>query len=88
MSFEYVMSIGTKGSGEGQFKYVEDFALSIDGHLLASDAALLEGMFILDGVSVLERTRTILQQQPNTTHCDAGVQPSEWSEREIPWLAT
>ncbi len=39
MSFEHVMNIGTQGTGEGQFKYVEDFALSIDGNLLASDAA-------------------------------------------------
>ncbi len=39
MTFEHVMNIGTQGTGEGQFKYVEDFALSIDGHLLASDAA-------------------------------------------------
>ncbi len=39
MNFEHVMNIGTQGTGEGQFKYVEDFALSIDGHLLASDAA-------------------------------------------------
>ncbi len=31
MSFEHVMNIGTQGTGEGQFKYVEDFALSIDG---------------------------------------------------------
>ena len=39
MGFEHVMSIGSKGSGEAQFKYVEDFALSADGHLLATDAA-------------------------------------------------
>ena len=39
MSFEHVMNIGTKGTGEGQFKYVEDFALSIEGHLLVTDAA-------------------------------------------------
>ncbi len=39
MNFEHVMNIGTKGTSEGQFKYVEDFALSLDGHLLASDAA-------------------------------------------------
>ena len=39
MTFEHVMNIGTKGTGPGQFKYVEDFALSADGHLLATDAA-------------------------------------------------
>ena len=39
LNFEHVMNIGTKGTGEGQFKYVEDFALSIEGHLLATDAA-------------------------------------------------
>ena len=39
MEFEHVMNIGTEGSGPGQFKYVEDFALSQDGHLLATDAA-------------------------------------------------
>ena len=32
------MNIGT-GTGEGQFKYVEDFAFTKDGHLLATDAA-------------------------------------------------
>jgi DNA-binding beta-propeller fold protein YncE len=36
--FEHVMNIGTTGTGEGQFKYVEDFAFSKDGHLLATDA--------------------------------------------------
>jgi DNA-binding beta-propeller fold protein YncE len=39
MRFEHVMSIGTKGDGEGQFGYVEDFAFSKDGHLLVTDAA-------------------------------------------------
>ena len=39
MSFEHVMNIGSEGTGEGQFKYVEDFDLSIEGHLLATDAA-------------------------------------------------
>jgi DNA-binding beta-propeller fold protein YncE len=38
-AFEHVMNIGTAGTGEGQFKYVEDFAFSNDGHLLATDAA-------------------------------------------------
>jgi DNA-binding beta-propeller fold protein YncE len=37
--FEHVMNIGTEGSGPGQFKYVEDFAFTKNGHLLATDAA-------------------------------------------------
>ena len=36
--FEYVMTIGAEGTGEGQFKYVEDFAFTRDGKLLATDA--------------------------------------------------
>lgn len=36
--FEHVMNIGKEGSGEGQFKYVEDFAFTKDGKLLATDA--------------------------------------------------
>src|SRR5262245_49606272 len=36
--FEHVMNIGSTGTGEGQFKYVEDFAFSKDGHLLVTDA--------------------------------------------------
>jgi DNA-binding beta-propeller fold protein YncE len=39
VQFEHVMNIGTSGTGEGQFKYVEDFAFSKEGHLLATDAA-------------------------------------------------
>lgn len=39
MKFEHVMNIGSQGSGEGQFKYVEDFALTADGKLLVTDAA-------------------------------------------------
>ena len=39
LKFEHVMNIGSEGTGEGQFKYVEDFALSKDGKLLATDAA-------------------------------------------------
>ena len=39
LKFEHVMNIGTAGTGEGQFKYVEDFAFSKEGHLLATDAA-------------------------------------------------
>ena len=31
LEFEHVMNIGSKGSGEGQFKYVEDFDLTVDG---------------------------------------------------------
>ena len=38
IQFEHVMNIGTTGTGEGQFKYVEDFAFTKDGHLLATDA--------------------------------------------------
>lgn len=38
MEFEHVMNIGSKGTGNGQFQYVEDFAWSIDGKLLATDA--------------------------------------------------
>ena len=39
LQFEHVMNIGSEGSGPGQFQYVEDFAFSSDGHLLATDAA-------------------------------------------------
>ncbi|MDX2506043.1 MAG: NHL repeat-containing protein [Gammaproteobacteria bacterium] len=40
LEFEHVMNIGSKGSGEGQFKYVEDFDLTVDGkYLMATDAA-------------------------------------------------
>jgi hypothetical protein len=39
MKFEHVMNIGQQGTGEGQFKYVEDFAFTKDGKLLATDAA-------------------------------------------------
>src|SRR5215212_5913024 len=38
VTFEHVMNIGSTGTGEGQFKYVEDFAFTKDGHLLATDA--------------------------------------------------
>ena len=38
LKFEHVMDIGSAGTGEGQFKYVEDFALTADGKLLATDA--------------------------------------------------
>jgi len=39
VQFEHVMNIGTQGSGNGQFRYVEDFAFANNGHLLATDAA-------------------------------------------------
>src|SRR5262245_1529489 len=39
VKFEHVMTIGSEGTGEGQFKYVEDFAFSKDGRLLVTDAA-------------------------------------------------
>src|SRR5215470_13982649 len=39
VKFEHVMTIGSEGTGEGQFKYVEDFAFTKDGRLLATDAA-------------------------------------------------
>src|ERR1700681_2629148 len=39
LKFEHVMNIGSEGVGEGQFKYVEDFAFDRDGHLLATDAS-------------------------------------------------
>lgn len=40
MRFEHVMNIGSTGTGEGQFKYVEDFDLTVDGrYLMATDAA-------------------------------------------------
>jgi len=39
LRFEHVMNIGSEGSGQGQFKYIEDFAFSKEGHLLVTDAA-------------------------------------------------
>ena len=39
LKFEHVMNIGSEGTGEGQFKYVEDLAFSKDGHLLATDGS-------------------------------------------------
>jgi len=39
VKFEHVMTIGSEGTGEGQFKYVEDFAFTKDGRLLVTDAA-------------------------------------------------
>lgn len=37
--FRHVMNIGTEGTGKGQFKYVEDFDITQDGRILATDAA-------------------------------------------------
>lgn len=40
MKFEHAMNIGTKGDGPGQFGYVEDFDMAINGqHILVTDAA-------------------------------------------------
>jgi DNA-binding beta-propeller fold protein YncE len=39
MKFEHVMTIGSEGSGEAQFKYVEDFAFDTNGYILVTDAA-------------------------------------------------
>lgn len=39
LHFEHVMSIGSEGDNLGQFRYVEDFAHTADGHLLVTDAA-------------------------------------------------
>lgn len=39
LQFEHIMDIGSAGTGEGQFQYVEDFAFDAGGHLLATDAA-------------------------------------------------
>jgi DNA-binding beta-propeller fold protein YncE len=39
LRFEHVMTIGSEGTEPGQFKYVEDFAITKDGKLLATDAA-------------------------------------------------
>ena len=39
VKLEYLSSFGTEGVGEGQFKYVEDFAFTNDGKLLVTDAA-------------------------------------------------
>lgn len=39
LHFQHVLNIGAEGTGPGQFKYVEDFAFTKDGKLLATDAA-------------------------------------------------
>jgi DNA-binding beta-propeller fold protein YncE len=39
LQFRCAMTIGSVGAGEGQFRYVEDFAFSKDGRLLATDAS-------------------------------------------------
>src|ERR1700760_3960148 len=38
-AFEHVMDIGSSGTGEGQFAYVQDFAFGRDGQLLVTDAS-------------------------------------------------
>jgi DNA-binding beta-propeller fold protein YncE len=38
IQFEHVINIGSAGTDEGQFKYVEDFAFTKGGQLLATDA--------------------------------------------------
>ena len=38
LQFEHVMNIGTKGTGNSQFQYVEDFDFDANGNLLATDA--------------------------------------------------
>jgi DNA-binding beta-propeller fold protein YncE len=39
LQFEHVMNIGSRGGGDGQFRYVEDFAFDKNGRLLVTDAA-------------------------------------------------
>lgn len=39
LTFEHVMNIGSDGTDEGQFKYIEDIAFTKDGHLVATDAS-------------------------------------------------
>ena len=39
LTFDHVMTIGSEGTGPGQFRYVEDFALTKDGRLLVTDAS-------------------------------------------------
>jgi DNA-binding beta-propeller fold protein YncE len=39
ISFEHLMTIGSEGTGPGQFRYVEDFALTASGQLLVTDAS-------------------------------------------------
>ena len=39
LTFEHAMTIGSEGSGPGQFRYVEDFALTSRGQLLVTDAS-------------------------------------------------
>jgi hypothetical protein len=39
LRFEHAMTLGAEGTEPGQFKYVEDFALTKDGNLLVTDAA-------------------------------------------------
>ena len=39
LTFEHVMTIGSEGTAPGQFRYVEDFALTGNGQLLVTDAS-------------------------------------------------
>src|SRR5262245_4603774 len=39
VKFRQVLPVGSEGTGEGQFKYVQDFAFSKAGRLLVTDAA-------------------------------------------------
>ena len=39
LAFEHVLDIGSAGTGEGQFAYVQDFAFARDGQLLVTDAS-------------------------------------------------
>jgi DNA-binding beta-propeller fold protein YncE len=39
LRFEHIMTIGVEGTGPGQFRYVEDLALTKTGQLLVADAA-------------------------------------------------
>jgi len=39
LKFKHLMSVGTRGTGPGQFKYIEDFDITADGNILATCAA-------------------------------------------------
>jgi DNA-binding beta-propeller fold protein YncE len=39
LQFRHAMTIGSAGSSEGQFRYIEDLAFSKNGHLLVTDAS-------------------------------------------------
>ena len=38
VQFEHVMTIGSQGAGDGQFRYIEDLAWDSDGNLMVTDA--------------------------------------------------